>query len=178
MLWQTQRLVLFVCVVTWTTTLSLATRCLTRDLPMALLRLRPPLTRPSAVTLPPAFLILFISMSSSGLWSADISTAVPSLQTTHLQTHHSQHQAVTRRDGRTSSRQHWPRTGSCLAAGPPLLYTHCHCQAVEKEFTSTFRLSNPMGCGHTSLILKYFHCSRLAFSSMDNVLTPIRYVRE
>ena len=35
-------------------------------------------------TFPPAFLILLCSISSSGLWSADISTALPSRQTTHL----------------------------------------------------------------------------------------------
>ena len=55
-----------------------------KNRPRARERLSPPLTRPSGVTLPPAFLIRASSSSSSGLWSADISTAFPSRHTTHL----------------------------------------------------------------------------------------------
>lgn len=51
-------------------------------LPMALERLRPPFTLPSMVTLPPAFFILASSTSSSGLWSYDMSTALPPSDTT------------------------------------------------------------------------------------------------
>ena len=47
-------------------------------------RLRPPLTRPSSVTLPPALVILLVSTSSVGLWSKDMSTASPPRLTTHL----------------------------------------------------------------------------------------------
>lgn len=46
-------------------------------IPIALERFSPPLTRPSMVTFPPAFLIRASSTSSSGLWSYDISTALP-----------------------------------------------------------------------------------------------------
>ena len=52
-------------------------------LPMALERLRPPLTLPSGVTFPPAFSILVISISSSGLWSIERSTAIPAFDKTH-----------------------------------------------------------------------------------------------
>ena len=54
-------------------------------LPRALERLRPPLTRPSAVTLPPAATILSRSEEFSGLWSSDRSTAVPLRLSTHLE---------------------------------------------------------------------------------------------
>ena len=54
-------------------------------LPRALERLRPPLTRPSAVTLPPAATILSRSGEFSGLWSSDRSTALPLRLSTHLE---------------------------------------------------------------------------------------------
>lgn len=46
-------------------------------IPIALERFSPPLTLPSMVTLPPAFLMRVSSTSSSGLWSYDMSTALP-----------------------------------------------------------------------------------------------------
>ncbi len=52
-------------------------------LPIALERLRPPLTRPSGVTVPPAFSILSHSGLSSGLWSNDRSIAWPPRDSTH-----------------------------------------------------------------------------------------------
>ena len=47
-------------------------------------RFKPPLTRPSSVTLPPALVMRFVSISSVGLWSNDISMASPPRLTTHL----------------------------------------------------------------------------------------------
>ena len=46
-------------------------------LPIALERLSPPLTLPSAPTIPPALCIRDSSASSVGLWSSDMSTALP-----------------------------------------------------------------------------------------------------
>lgn len=51
-------------------------------LPKALDKFSPPFTLPSPVTLPPAFCILSSSLVSSGLWSIDISNAIPFLHTT------------------------------------------------------------------------------------------------
>ena len=50
--------------------------------PNALDRFNPPLTLPSQVTFPPALWILLSSCSSSGLWSMDISKALPFLHKT------------------------------------------------------------------------------------------------
>lgn len=52
-------------------------------IPNALDRLSPPLTLPSQVTFPPALWILLSSCSSSGLWSTDISSAIPLRHNTH-----------------------------------------------------------------------------------------------
>lgn len=46
-------------------------------IPIALDIFRPPLTRPSSVTLPPAASIRVFSIKSSGLWSAERSIALP-----------------------------------------------------------------------------------------------------
>ena len=55
------------------------------NVPIALDRFNPPFTRPSPVIFPPAFVILAVSPSSSGLWSTDISTAFLPLHSTHLE---------------------------------------------------------------------------------------------
>jgi len=52
--------------------------------PRALLRLSPPLTLPK-VTVPPALVILLISIGSSGLWSLLSSSAFPLTQATALE---------------------------------------------------------------------------------------------
>lgn len=54
-------------------------------LPKARDILRPWLIRPSLDTLPPAARILFNSDLSLGLWSFDISWALPAIDTTHLE---------------------------------------------------------------------------------------------
>ena len=51
-------------------------------IPRALDKFKPPFTLPSQVTFPPALWILFSSCSSSGLWSVDISRAMPFRQST------------------------------------------------------------------------------------------------
>lgn len=55
------------------------------NLPRARERFSPPLTRPSAVTLPPAATILSLSGEFSGLWSSDRSMALPARLSTHLE---------------------------------------------------------------------------------------------
>lgn len=57
-------------------------RFMFHHIPMARERFRPPFTRPSAVTFPPAFSMRVRSRSSSGLWSNERSTALPFRQRT------------------------------------------------------------------------------------------------